>query len=234
MAHPPAGRPHRPIALRTAHLYLLFADARPHRVRPLPALHPGVRLLGGEGSCRRTRPRSPARHPAEHSRAGLHAGRGPGAGVLVPTKQHRPGAGLGAHDLHRPGVEHDLQLLSLAPVHSEGPDRGLDHLSLRSVAAAEVARASLLHDRPRLEQHDEHGRRLVLPHDHRVVPARRQGLPPPGHRLLHERRRGEGRRPGDGLGDRGDGPDDRLPRSIAMAPRGRLGPEVPSRGGRLR
>ena len=54
---------------------------------------------------------------------------------------------------------------------------GGDDLSLQLVAAVQVGRAAVLHDRPGLEQHDEHGRRLVLPDDHRVVRPRRQGLP---------------------------------------------------------
>ena len=47
--------------------------------------------------------------------------------------------------------------------------------------------------------------RLVLPDDHRGLQAGRQGLPPPRAGLLHERGRGEGRRPRHALGHRGHG-----------------------------
>ena len=42
---------------------------------------------------------------------------------------------------------------------------------------------------PRVEQHDEHGGRLVLPDDQRGLPPGRPRLPPARHRLVHERRR---------------------------------------------
>ncbi len=105
-------------------------------------------------------------------------------------------------------------------------------LPLRLVGAAALGRAAVLHHRPGLEQHDEHGRRLVLPDDHRGVRPRRQGLPPARHRLVHERGRGAGRRAGHALGHGGHGADDRRARPAAVAAGRGLGAEVPRRGGR--
>ena len=67
-----------------------------------------------------TRARPAARHPAEHPGARLHAGRRPGARRPLPADERRPRARGGGDDLHRPGLEHDLQPVPLAEV---GPGR---------------------------------------------------------------------------------------------------------------
>ena len=51
----------------------------------------------------------------------------------------------------------------------------------------------LFRHRPHLEQHDEHGRRLVFPDGHRGLPTGRQGLPPARVGFLHERGQRQGR-----------------------------------------
>ena len=61
-------------------VHVLLARAGPDRLRPLARLHARLRVLGREGPPRRDAPRPAARHSAEHSGAGLHAGPGARAG----------------------------------------------------------------------------------------------------------------------------------------------------------
>ena len=83
-------------------------------------------------------------------------------------------------------------------------------LPLRLVAALPPGRAAVRRPRPRLEQHDEHGGRLVLPDDQRELRARRPRLPPARPRLLHERGGRAGRTCAAMVcGGGGDGRDDR-------------------------
>src|SRR5436853_440513 len=86
-------------------------------------------------------------------------------GVHLPQHERRPGAGRRHHDLHRPGVEHDVQLLPLAARGAARPARGGVDLPAELVAAPQMAGAAVRHDGAGVEQHDEHGGRLVLPDD---------------------------------------------------------------------
>jgi NitT/TauT family transport system permease protein len=119
-----------------------------------------------------------------------------------------------------------------AEVHPAGSHRGGDAEPLPLVAALPLGRAAVQHHRARVEQHDEHGGGVVLPHGERGVRPRRQGLPPPGTRLVHERRRRRGRRPRDARGGGCDGAHDRRARSAPLAADRGLGAEVPGRGER--
>ena len=135
----------------------------------LAGLHARLRLLGGQGPARREGARarcstfcraSPcsASCPAWCSRWS----------ALFPQQQRRPRARRRPDDLHRPGLEHDVQLLSLAEVGAGRPcSEAATVYRLQLVAAVHVGRAAVRDDRPGLEQHDEHGRRLVLPDDQR-------------------------------------------------------------------
>jgi hypothetical protein len=62
-------------------------------------------------------------------------------------------------------VEHDVQLLPFAPLGARRPATSRDNVSLQLMATPEVGRAALLDHGIGLEQHDEHGGRLVLPDD---------------------------------------------------------------------
>ena len=89
--------------------------------------------------------------------------------ALFPHSQHGPGDGRGGDDLHRPGLEHDLQPLPLAEVVPPRSSARWPRLPLQLVATLQVGGTPLRHHRPGLEQHDEHGRRLVLPDDQRSL-----------------------------------------------------------------
>ena len=152
--------------------------------------------------------------------------------ALFPAQQRRPRAGRGPDDLHRPGLEHDLQLLSLAAV---GPS------DLRE--AATVYRFNWWQRFKWVElpfatiglvwnsMMSMAGGWFFLMISEAFRP-RRQGLPPAGPRLVHERGRREGRRARDGVGRARHGADDRRARPAALAAGRRLGAEVPRRGRR--
>ncbi len=193
---PPPGGGDRPLARRAARVRPALALPRAGRLRALPPLHARLRVLGGARPGGGAGAHPGPRHPPEHPRPRLHARGGPRACRALPPQQRGAGAGLGDHDLHRPGLEHDLQLLLLAPLRPARPDRGRHPEPVRLVAALPLGGAPLQRHRARLEQHDEHGRGLVLPDGERGLRAGGQGLPPPRPRLLHERRGGPGRRAG--------------------------------------
>lgn len=185
--HPEAGRRDRPLPLGSPRLHVLFHGARAGGLCHLTGLHAGLRLLG------RPRPASGevagpvVGHPAEHPCSRLHAGARPRHGGGLPADERRPRASRYHHDLHRPGVEHDVQLVPLAQVGASRHQRSFCGLPLRLVGALQVGGAAVRDDRARVEQHDEHGGRLVLPDDQRGFPSRRPRLPAARPRLLHER-----------------------------------------------
>ncbi len=101
-------------------------------------------------------------------------------GLLLALSNAFQGSNIGlelgrdSDDLHRPGVEHDVQLLLLAAIGAGGSAGGSNAVSVQLVAAAEVGGVALLHDGAGVEQHDEHGGGLVLFDDQRIVPVGRR------------------------------------------------------------
>ena len=158
-------------AVGVAGLHVDLVGPRADCVLHLAGLHAALWLLGGQGPSGRAGADSAAGYLAKHSGAGLLAGIVARLERPVPAQQRRPGTGGGAYDLHRPGLEHDVQLLPFVALGAARSARWRHGLSLHLVAAIEMGRAALFHDGPGLEQHDEHGGRLVLPDDLRVVPA---------------------------------------------------------------
>ena len=77
---------------------------------------------------------SAAGHAAVHSGPQLSSGRHAVHGRAFPDQATGRGTGLDPADLHRAGVEHDLQLLFLAEEHSAGDDGGGAGLSVELVA----------------------------------------------------------------------------------------------------
>ena len=143
-----------------------------------------------------------AGHPAIDSGAQLSAWRHAGDGLALAHASARRRDGRHPAHLHRPGLEHGLQLLLLHPQHSARAARGLADLRLHRVAAVLATRASLLRHRTCLELHGLGRRRLVLPHGLRDVRARRSRLPPSGPRLVSADRRGQRQHPRHDLGPR--------------------------------
>ncbi len=133
---------HQPLALVAALLHPAVALPRHGGLLPLADLHLRLRLLGGEGPPSGQDPDPAARHPAEHPGARLHARAGAGDGGALSALLHRPRAGLGADDLHRPGLEHDLQPLPLPAHRAARAGRGRHHLPLHPLAAHLACRAA--------------------------------------------------------------------------------------------
>ena len=108
------------------------------------------------------------------------------------------GRGAGGHraDLHQPGVEPDLCLVSVA--HRRSPRSSARPVppSASRLAPPHDPRTALRGHQPDLEQRDELGGRLVLPHGGRDLPRRAARLPPPGAGGLPARGGQPGRRAG--------------------------------------
>ena len=223
---------HQPVALGLAGVHLPLPLARAPGVPHLPHLHAGLRLLGREGPAGRAHSDSAARHSPKHSGAGLHAWADPGPGGALPAQQRGAGTGSGHHDLHRPGLEYDLQLLPLAALGALGHARSGHGVPLHLVAAPPMGRAPLRHYGAGMEQHDEHGRGLVFPHHQRSLSARHPGLPAAGAGVLHERRRRSGAGGCHGVRRARHDAHDRRSGPVALAAGRGLGAEVPGGGGR--
>jgi len=110
------GHPARPLSSIAAALYVLFPRTRPRRLRSVAGLHARLCLLGRQGPPRRGCPGATARHPPEHPCAGFYARARARPRRHLPPHQRGPRARRGRDDLHWPGLEHDLQPLSLAEV----------------------------------------------------------------------------------------------------------------------
>jgi hypothetical protein len=114
----------------------------------------------------------------------------------IPVLGFMPGLVLGLVSLF-PHSNVGLELASIVMIFTGAiaparPGGGGHAEPVRVVAALPLGGAALQRDRARLEQHDEHGGRLVLPDGERGLRPGRQGLPAAGARVLHERRRGAG------------------------------------------
>ena len=182
-SHPVPSAADLAVRARPAALRLLLH--RPHRrcLSAQPRLRRRLWLLRRLSSARRSVHDRRAGHPAVDSGAQLSARRHAGDGLALAHAPARRRDGRHPAHLHRPGLEHGLQLLLLHPQHSARAARGLADLPLHRVAAVLAARTSLLRHRPCLELHGLGRRRLVLPHGLRDVRARRSRLPPSGPRL---------------------------------------------------
>ena len=153
---------------------------------------------------------------------------------MVALFPHAPvGRGIRRHpaDLHRPGVEHGVQLLRVAEVHSARAAGSRAHLRLRRVAAVRGTGAAVWRDRPGVELHGVGGGRLVLPDGVRNVRARQARFPAAGAGLVPANRRQRRRHVrhllGPGHHDRRDSAD----RSTGVAAGHRVVGQVQVRAG---
>ena len=155
-------------------LHVLLAGARAGRLRPLAGLHAGLRLLGRQG------PRAPRRVlvPLLDILQSIPVlGFMPGLvlGLVALFPRSNVGLELAAVIMIFTGQAWNMTFSFYHSLKSVPADlrEAADGLPLQLVAALQVGRAALRDDRAGLEQHDEHGGRLVLPDDQRGLRARR-------------------------------------------------------------
>ena len=138
---------HRTYAGRLWALYVVHARLRPAGCLPSPG-RAGVDAIARRlAEC--AYPLLPACGIAELQCYSAR-GRGCGAGVCHPH-------------LHQPGLEPDFCVVSVVDHHPQRSARSQCHLSLEWLAAFQNPGTALRRRQPDLEQHDELGRRLVLP-----------------------------------------------------------------------
>ena len=142
--------------------------------------------------------------------------------------------GTGGHlrDLHRAGLEHGLQLFSVAENDFTRSGRGEPQLPALRLAAFLAARSAVRHAGPDLEHNDVHVRRMVLRGGVGSHCRRRSAYRASGNWLL---RRTCDRAPKSccrRVGDRGDDNHDPHLRSTFIPSVGHLGRQVPLRADR--
>ena len=117
--------------------------------------------LGGQERTRRELADPPAGHPPIGAHPGVHFGDGRLLHVAGAGARSRRRIRRDLRDLHQPGVEHGVQLLS-KPAHR--PDRAdrAAQFPLDAVDALLAARSAVRHAAPDLEHDDVHVRRLVF------------------------------------------------------------------------
>src|SRR6202035_2902310 len=225
---------HLPPPQRPPPLRRLLAAAPGDRLRPEPLLRARLRLPRGLPRQARARAHPPPGHPAVHPGPELPPGRDAGDDRALPPPPARRRDGGHPPYLHRPGVEHGLQLLLVVEGDPSGPPRDRAPLPLHRLAALHPARAALRGHRAGLELDDVGGRRLVLPHGLRDVRARRPRLPPAGAGLLPPGGRERRRHPRHPLGAGGDDRRHPPPGPAGLAAGPCLGRQVQDGAGRER
>src|SRR5215831_14331719 len=150
-----------------------------------------------------------------------------------------PGKVLGAEfgdlrHIHEPGVEHGIQLLSIAAHDPGRPCRSVALLSLSAVDAVLACRGALRHARIGLEHDDVDVRRMVLRRSVGSDQRWRYDYNPAGNRVLHRGGHRTARHGGDHLGDRDDAPRHPHLRPVAIPAPGCLGRPVSLRAGSRR
>ena len=215
----------------TSGLRGVFAAANHRRLHALARLHAGLRLRRRLQSARRAHHDSAARHPAVDSGAQLSARRDAGDGGAVSQSPDRRGDGRNSAHLHRPGLEHGLQLLLFAEEHSARHARGGQDLPLQLVSAVHAVRVALRRDRAGVELDDVGRGRLVFPDGLRDVCSRRPRLSPARTRLVSANRRQRGRHASDLVGRRNHDRGHRAARPDHLASGDRLGGKVQNGAG---
>jgi hypothetical protein len=147
---------------RIATLYPPHSDADVGRTCRLPYLHLYLCHARSEEPAGGTDPDSPPRCAAIGSNPRLSLLHG-GLFRLALSRQHpRTRAGRHLRYLHEPSLEHGIQLLSIAPDHSDRSRRSELKFSYLGLAAFLASRSPFRHARPHLEHDDVDVRRVVL------------------------------------------------------------------------
>ena len=191
------GGPDRLARVGAAALHSAVARADDAGVRAERDLHRRGRLRGSAQSDCQPAGAAGARRDAVDPGAVVSAGR-PDRRAGARARQARSRDREHHPDLHRHGVESDLQLLSLAVDRAARARRSVIDAAALLVAPADAAGTARHGHRSRLEQRDVVGGRMVLPDGERVVHAGESRLRAPRHRQL-PRARGERRQPPRGV-----------------------------------
>ena len=136
----------------------------PHAVRAglFIRVQPGLRHAGGKKPAGGGHPDPRARYPAIDPDSGLyflHRAVFPGA---VSGAGAGRGAGLCVRDIHRPGLEHDAELLPVAAHIARRPGGSFPRFPDDRLAEIRAPRTAFCPARPRLEHDDVDVRRLVF------------------------------------------------------------------------
>ena len=148
---------------------------------------------------------------------------------LFPGQHARRGAGGDLRDLHQPGLEHGLLLLSVAAHRAARPRRGGARLPPDRLAEVLAARGALRDAGPHLEHDDVDVGRLVLRRRVGGDHGRRHDDHPARRRLLHRQGERRGQLVGDRRRDPHHGDRHSALRSAAVPADRRLGGQVPGR-----
>ena len=143
-------------------------SANVHRVDLLNPVHVRLRLYRRKKPKGRTHSRAVAGHPAIGSGAGLSFRHGHCIHRTLSWQPARPRGSIHLRHLHRPGMEHDILVLSIAANSTQRTRRDGNALPAFEVGAIHSSRTSRLRHRARMERHDELRRRLVLSRSQRI------------------------------------------------------------------